>query len=64
MPKALGDRGPHAIEARETLVNLFKIEGRFEEARRLVAEAWDWYPDRIGLLKELELSSSAVAPAE
>ena len=34
--RALSDQGPHAIEAFETLVHLFKIEGRFREARRLV----------------------------
>ena len=38
MRKALGDRGRHAIEARETLVNLFKIEGRYREAERLVRD--------------------------
>jgi tetratricopeptide (TPR) repeat protein len=53
MPTALDDVGPHAIEARETLVNLFKIEGRFDEARRLVRERWDRYPDRVGALQEL-----------
>ena len=36
MSQALGDRGPHALEALETLVHLFKIQGRFEEVRRLI----------------------------
>ena len=53
MPRALGDRGRHAIEARETLVNLFKIQGRYREAERLVRDGADRYPDKIGLLKEL-----------
>jgi tetratricopeptide (TPR) repeat protein len=53
MRKALGDRGRHAIEARETLVNLFKIQGRYREAERLVRDGADRYPDKIGLLKEL-----------
>ena len=48
-----GDRGPHAIEALETIVHLFKIQGRFEEARRLIRDSWTRYPDRIGVLKEL-----------
>ena len=53
MRKALRDRGRHAIEARETLVNLFKIQGRYREAERLVRDGSDLYPDKIGLLKEL-----------
>ena len=53
MSRALDDRGPHAIEARETLVNLYKIQGRYREAERVVREGADLYPDRIGLLKEL-----------
>ena len=53
MRKALGDRGRHAIEARETLVNLFKIQGRYREAERLVRDGADRYPDKLGLLKEL-----------
>ncbi len=32
---ALGGQGAHATEARETLVNLYKIQGRFDEARAL-----------------------------
>jgi predicted Zn-dependent protease len=53
MRKALGDRGRHAIEARETLVNLFKIQGRYREAERLVRDGAERYPDKIGLLREL-----------
>ena len=51
--RALGDQGPHATEAFETLVHLLKIEGRFREARRLVRSWWVHYPNRIGILKEL-----------
>jgi enediyne biosynthesis protein E4 len=59
MPKALGDDGPHALEAVETLVSLYKIEGRTDEALRLVRGASGRYPDKIGLLKELaQLGSS------
>ncbi len=53
MARALGERGPHATEAAETLVHLLKIEGRFREARRLVRARWDGYPDAIGLLREM-----------
>src|SRR5205807_1327377 len=35
------------------LIRLFKIQGRYEEARRLVREGWDRYPDRVGTLQEL-----------
>ena len=36
--------GPHAIEARETLVHLFKLEGRFDELRTLVQDALGHLP--------------------
>ncbi|WZO99357.1 FG-GAP-like repeat-containing protein [Isosphaeraceae bacterium EP7] len=52
--KALGGQGKLAVEARETLVNLYKIQGRFIEARAVVSGAWGTYPDPMGLLKELE----------
>ena len=51
---ALGGQGAHATEARETLVNLYKIQGRFDEARALVLGAWGSYGDTAGLLRELE----------
>ncbi|WP_165226704.1 FG-GAP-like repeat-containing protein [Aquisphaera insulae] len=51
---ALGGKGKLAVEARETLVNIYKIQGRFVEARALVSAAWGSYPDPVGLLKELE----------
>jgi tetratricopeptide (TPR) repeat protein len=53
MPRAVADRGPHATEALETLVQLAKIEGRFDEVRKLVRWSWDRYPDRVGVLREL-----------
>ncbi len=53
MLRAVGETGAHAKEAIETLVHLYKIEGRFLEARRLVRKYWDRYPDPIGVLKEL-----------
>ena len=53
MPLALGDDGPHAVEARETLIHMFKLQGRYDEARRLVREGWTRYPDRVGTLQEL-----------
>ena len=52
MLRALGDRGPHANEALETLLTMYKIEGRFEEAERLVRDSSGRYSDRIALLRE------------
>jgi tetratricopeptide (TPR) repeat protein len=51
---ALKGQGKNAIEAREYLVNIYKIQGRFDEARALVLAAWGTYPDSSGLIKELE----------
>jgi len=55
---AMLGRGPIALEARKTLVNLFKMEGRFDEARTLVLGASDFYPDPGGLLREAETLGS------
>jgi len=51
---ALRGDGPHATEARETLVSLYKLEGRFDEARGLVLGASGSYHDPAGLLREVE----------
>ena len=65
LPAALRASGQHAIEARETLVELFKLEGRFQEVRALVQEGWDTYPDRFGLLRLLaNLDSINPVPIE
>jgi enediyne biosynthesis protein E4 len=65
LPTALRASGQHAIEAREMLVVLFKLEGRFGEVRSLVQEGWDSYPDRIGLLRQLaNLDSINPVPIE
>jgi hypothetical protein len=55
---AMRGQGAHATEARETLVNLYKLQGRFDEARAMVLGAWGSYPDSAGLLKELETLGS------
>ena len=52
LPTALNAPGPNGVEARETLLYLYKLEGRIEEARRLVRAGWDHYPDRVGTLQE------------
>lgn len=51
---ALAAPGPHANEARETLVHLYKLEGRFDEARALVLEVASTYRDPAGALREME----------
>jgi len=65
IPAALRASGQHAIEARETLVALFRLEGRFAEMRPLVQGSWDSYPDRMGLLRQLaHLDSINPVPIE
>jgi enediyne biosynthesis protein E4 len=44
---------PLATEARETLVNIYKMQGRYDDARRLVRDGWTIYRDRVGTLQEL-----------
>jgi tetratricopeptide (TPR) repeat protein len=51
--KALEAPDRLGIEARESLLLLYKIQGRSEEARRLVKDGWDRYPDRVGTLQQL-----------
>ena len=50
---ALGAALPTGKEAREVLLNLYKVQNRLEEARRLVRDGWETYPDRIGTLQQL-----------
>ncbi len=65
LPVALRASGQHAIEAREALVHLFNLEGRFAEVRSLVEAGWDTYPDRFGLLRQLaNLDSINPVPIE
>ena len=51
---ALGGEGAHATEACETLVNLYKLQGRFSEARALVLGALETYPNPTAVIRELE----------
>jgi tetratricopeptide (TPR) repeat protein len=53
LSSALASRGRHEVEARVSLIQLFKIQGRYDEARRLIREGWKSYPDPVGTLKEL-----------
>jgi tetratricopeptide (TPR) repeat protein len=65
LPAALRAAGQHAIEARETLVSLLKLEGRFDELRTVVQDGWATYPDRFGLLRQLaNLDSINPVPIE
>jgi enediyne biosynthesis protein E4 len=64
LPAALEDPGDIGKEARETLVHLFKLQGRLDEARRLVREGWGRY-DRVGTIQELvRLDTSNPIPIE
>jgi enediyne biosynthesis protein E4 len=51
---ALGGSGAHTTEAYETLVNLYKLQGRFSEARALVLGALGIYPNPTAVIRELE----------
>ena len=51
---ALGGQGAHSTEAYETLVNLYKLQGRFGEARALVLGAFGTYPNPTAVIRELE----------
>ncbi|QDV34261.1 FG-GAP-like repeat-containing protein [Tautonia plasticadhaerens] len=53
LPRALEAEGPLGIEARESLLLLYKLQGRYEEARRLVRDGWVRYPDKVGTLQQL-----------
>jgi tetratricopeptide (TPR) repeat protein len=65
LPIAMRASGPHAIEARERLVVLLKLEGRFDELRTVVQDGWGSYPDRFGLLRQLaNLDSIVPVPIE
>ena len=57
--KALRGTGPLATEASETLVKLYKLEGRFDEARRLVLHVSNTYHDPAGVLREMEKLGSS-----
>ncbi len=50
---ALAAPMPTGKEAREVLLNLYKVQNRLEEARRLVRDGWETYPDPIGTLQQL-----------
>jgi enediyne biosynthesis protein E4 len=50
---ALGAVWPTGKEAREVLLNLYKVQNRLEEARRIVRDGWETYPDRVGTLQQL-----------
>jgi enediyne biosynthesis protein E4 len=62
---ALGAALPTGKEAREVLLNLYKIQNRLEEARRLVRDGWATYPDRMGTLQQLwRLDTPSPVPLE
>ncbi len=52
LPAALADPGAFGKEAQETLLQLYKLQGRYDEARRLVRDGWGRY-DPVGTIQEL-----------
>jgi enediyne biosynthesis protein E4 len=64
LPVALEDRGDFGKEARESLVHIYKLEGRFDEARHLVRGGWRHY-DPVGTIQEhYRLGTSNPIPIE
>jgi tetratricopeptide (TPR) repeat protein len=57
--EALKGSRAHATEACETLVNLYKLQGRFSEAKILVLGALEMYPDKAAFIRELEKLGSS-----
>ena len=51
---AVRGEGTHAVEALETVINLFKLQGRFDEAHALLLSYGRIYPDRARVIRELE----------
>ena len=50
---ALNDRGPHVVDAYQTLALLAKLEGRTADVRRLFERSFDLMPNRVLTLREL-----------
>jgi tetratricopeptide (TPR) repeat protein len=61
---ALAEPGELGKESRETIVNLCKLQGRFDDARRYVREGWGRY-DPVGTIQELvRLDTTKPIPIE
>ena len=54
----LRGKGGLALEARQALTALYKIEGRFDEAKKLILDGWQSYPDPARQVRELEVLGS------
>ena len=61
---ALEARGPTAVEARRRLVDLLVLQGRLDEASRLLREGWDESRDRLALLRDLWMLETAAWSTE
>ncbi|QDV38988.1 FG-GAP-like repeat-containing protein [Tautonia plasticadhaerens] len=53
LPRAIGAKGAQGRQARGMLLRLYKLQGRYEEARRLVRDGGATDPDRVGMIREL-----------
>lgn len=57
---AMNGRDATAVEARHALFQLFFWQGRIEEMRPLIEEAWQWMPDRAAELRDHWRLDSAI----
>ena len=58
------DKGPYAGHVQQQWELLLRTEGRMQECRRLIAEAWKVSSDLPGLLKRLYLLENTPFPVD
>src|SRR5262249_32906398 len=56
------DRGPDALQVRQTREHLLRLEGRAQEARELIADSWQGVPDPAFVLRRLYILEDAAFP--
>lgn len=52
--------GRTGLESIESLLTIYKIEGRYDEARLLLQDSASRYPDKMGVVKELATIDSVI----
>ena len=62
--RAVDESGDHAVEARQTLARLCKIQGRLREVEQLFRSHWDETPNPIAALQELWRIRQLAYPVE
>ncbi len=64
LPRALDVPGPEAIEARQSLALIDKLQGRVDEVARLFRDGFDRMPNPVATLRELWDLEQAPYPVE